>query len=70
MRIGHNSARLADALRDLRQAWSRAGDGWRDQAREEFAQAHLEPLEQRVREAVDAMAELARILERTIRDCQ
>lgn len=63
-------ARLKDALRELNLAWRRAQEQWRDQAAAEFEKDVIEPLEPRVSQTVNAMAELGTAIQAANRETE
>lgn len=65
-----DDALIAEALRRLGQAWSATADGWRDQAREEFARLHLDGIEQRAREAARAIKRVETLIAEVDRQCR
>jgi hypothetical protein len=65
-----DDALIGGALRDLLAAWHLAGDRWRDQARADFTQIHLEPIEASAREAARAIVQVERLLAEVSRQCR
>lgn len=61
---------LERALRDLREAWAVAGDGWRDGTRAEYERDQLEQIEWRTRHAIRALDELAALCADALRSCE
>lgn len=53
--LSGGAARLEDAFETLRRAWLEASDHWADQTARDFRKQHLDPLEPRVRRALDAV---------------
>jgi len=66
-RFGGDDDLIEGAIRDLEAAFAAAGELWRDQSREEFAQNQLEPMLQRAREAVRTIREIEAILRDAVR---
>jgi hypothetical protein len=60
---------LNTALNDLKRSWDRAGEDWRDQAREEFGVEVLDEILPTGRAAVRAMSEITQLLKRVVREC-
>ncbi len=53
--LSGGAARLEDSFEALRRAWLNASEHWSDQTARDFRTKHLDPLEPRVRRALDAM---------------
>jgi hypothetical protein len=68
-RISGGAAQLEKAAAALREAYAASADGWRDRAREEFAEQHLHALEARLRQAVQASRQLESLLTEAVRTC-
>jgi len=69
MGIGDNEGRLASAIDQLNQRWDATGASWRDKAREEFNQEHLEELRRAVKVAQMGMRNINDLLRQVIREC-
>jgi len=58
------AARLEDACEVLRRAWHEASEHWDDQTARTFHATHLDPLEPRVRRALDAVRRIDELFSR------
>ena len=67
--LSGDDALLEKAIKDLHAAWDAAGEGWRDRARDDFKDQHLDALEAEVREAARAMRELQVLIGEAVRSC-
>lgn len=61
---------IGGAVSDLRRKWEQTREYWDDTNAEAFEAAYIEPLEQRVRVAIDAMDKLAAAQARAARACE
>ncbi len=68
--LNSSAGRLRGARKDLAQYWSMTKMHWRDQAAKKFEEQHLEPLVPRLSMAVNAVSNMAELLERMQRDCE
>jgi enoyl reductase-like protein len=57
------------ALRDMRLAFDRTSDHWRDKTRDEFYAQFIEPLEQELQQASRSIATISSVLSRVHSDC-
>lgn len=64
-----NGAQLDQSLRVFNQSWAATADGWRDQARQDFADHHFQELEQRARHAVRAITTIEDMLRQAEQEC-
>jgi hypothetical protein len=64
-----DDALLEKALKELRVAWDATGEGWRDQARADFANDHLDPLMARARQAAGTIRRMDAILRDAVQQC-
>ena len=62
--LSGGAARLNDAFETLRRASLAASEQWADQMAREFREQHLDPLEPRVRRALDAVRRMDELLGR------
>jgi hypothetical protein len=70
MRTGDGGEEALDgALRELLDAWQATADGWRDAARSEIDQQHIEPLRVQAKQAARSLAELSRLCRDAVRRC-
>ncbi len=60
---------LDQALRDLMAEWADCESAWRDDARRDFAENHLDPIAERARAAVIAIKRLDALLREGIQRC-
>jgi hypothetical protein len=60
---------LEQALHDLKAAWVATESDWQDQARHDFADQHLEPIDTRARQAMRAMRQMETLLSEAARQC-
>lgn len=67
--LGGDDALLEKAIKDLHAAWDVAGEGWRDLARDDFKDRHLDGMEAEVRGAARAMRELQVLIAEAVRSC-
>ncbi len=65
-----DDALLQKAIQDLLEAWNATEAAWHDDARDEFAEHHLKPIEGRARDAVKAINMLESLLAEATRQCQ
>lgn len=66
----HSGASKLDlAFESLKAADAEAAQHWDDKARSEFQEKYLEPLEPRLKRAVEAARRLAEVLDRAYREC-
>ena len=66
----HSGASKLDlAFESLKLADAEAAHHWDDKARCEFQEKYLEPLEPRLKRAVEAARRLAEVLDRAYREC-
>ncbi len=63
------STTLQYALKNLRQHWEAAKEGWQDQVRHDFERNHIQPLEAQVSGAIRAMDRLAEVTAKMRREC-
>ncbi len=61
---------LRTALNDMRRAFERTHDYWRDSSREEFYKLYIEPIENELDQAAKAIAQTASILSQVHTDCK
>lgn len=64
-----DDALLEKAVKELRAAWDDTSETWRDQARTDFANDHLDPLEARARQAAGAIRRMDTLLREAVRQC-
>lgn len=68
-RVAGGAAQLEKAAAAMREAFAASAEGWRDRARDGFAEEHLGPLEARTRQAVQAARQLETLLMEAVRTC-
>lgn len=64
-----DDALLEKALKDLAAAWDATSDAWRDEARTDFADQHLDAIDARTRAAVRAIRQMDTLLKEAIHQC-
>lgn len=64
-----DDALLEKALKDLAAAWDATADGWRDEARTDFAEQQVQELEARTRLAVRTIRQMDALLKEAIHQC-
>lgn len=69
MSIRGSRSQLARAMQDLLLHWDRTRDSWRDQRAREFEVRVLEPLDQKVQHAAQAMDRMALGIQRARSEC-
>ena len=69
LRMAGNESMLAKAMEDLEKKWAITADGWRDQARTDFDEQHLEPMRHAVRTARSAIRNVDELMAKVVRDC-
>lgn len=69
MSVPSARAKLKDSHRMLLLAWEQATEHWNDPVSEAFYRQHLEPLEQTLRGALNAMDAAHEVLQRVQREC-
>jgi hypothetical protein len=67
--LSGDDALLEKALKELLVAWDATSDGWRDQARVDFAHDHLDPLMARARQAAGAIRRMDTLLREAVQQC-
>ena len=67
--LAAGSAKLADALESLEEAWREASDYWDDETARSFEENHLRPLIRNCSAALETTAQLREILLKSHREC-
>jgi len=70
MSIETGQSALNHALKNLHVRWLATQQDWRDETSRAFEAKHLAPLQVNTRKAVDAMSQMATILNRLRRECE
>ncbi len=70
MSIETGQSVLNHSLKELYARWAVTQQSWRDETSRAFEANHLAPLEANTRKAVEAMSQMATILNRLRRDCE
>lgn len=68
--ISMGAAKIASAHKALRLQWEGTKEHWHDANCARFEEGYLEPLEMQVREALEAIGNLAELLGRAQRECE
>ncbi|MBA2482308.1 MAG: hypothetical protein H0V44_16720 [Planctomycetes bacterium] len=68
--VSGDDALLEDSLRQLLEAWAATSEGWRDQARSDFADQHLAGIEDRTRLAARSVKEMDVLIAQVMRQCR
>lgn len=69
MSLDSGPLKLKSAMKKLRLNWDELEARWNDKVRQEFEEAHLEPIEYQVTATLRAMDRLAEVLRRAEQDC-
>jgi hypothetical protein len=69
MSLNVNSAKLKDALKELRARWEETRAHWKDDVAQDFDDHHWRPLEMQTEVALRAIDRLAEELSRARQDC-
>ena len=64
------SAKIASAYKALRLQWEAAKDHWHDANCRRFEECYIDPLEPQIRDALEAIGNLAELLGRAERECE
>jgi len=67
--MGSGSARMAFAMKELRERWDEVSTLWSDVVAQEFEKNHLIPLEHTSTTAARGMDRIAEVLQRCKREC-
>ena len=68
--LNMGSAKIAAAYNALRLRWESAKEHWHDDNCRRFEQTYIDPLEPQIREALEAIGNLAEVLGRAQRECE
>lgn len=68
--MGSGSARMAFAIKELRERWDEATALWSDVVAQDFEKNHLIPLEQQATTTARGMDKIAEVMQRVRRDCE
>ncbi len=69
MSLNSGRTRLQGALKELQVRWDQVQAKWDDRNSERFSRRHLQPLEPKIRNAMNAMENMDTILSKVRRDC-
>ena len=64
------SAKIASAYKTLRLQWEGAKEHWHDTNCKRFEENYIDPLEPQIRDALEAIGNLAELLSRAQRECE
>lgn len=67
--LSSDAVQVHKALKDLALAWANTEKDWRDQARADFAEHHLNELEARARVATQVMDQMDLLLREAVHQC-
>ncbi|MBI1302535.1 MAG: hypothetical protein GC172_01935 [Phycisphaera sp.] len=69
MSLSDSKARLVSAHRDLMHAWYRVSEVWRDDTARTFRERSIEPIDQQLRAAMNALDAMEETLRRVRSEC-
>ncbi|MGA1225602.1 MAG: hypothetical protein ACO31E_13680, partial [Phycisphaerales bacterium] len=67
--LSDSTARLASAQRDLMAAWHRVSEAWHDDTARGFRERTIDPVEQQLRSAMNALQAMDETLRRVRQEC-
>ncbi len=70
MSIESSRTRLQQSIKDLMLKWDKANVYWDDKVSRDFKETVLNPLEPKIRVTMEAMEEMAGLLQKLKRDCE
>jgi hypothetical protein len=65
-----SAAHIRDAFDELQTAWQDAAGAWNDDVSRRFCETHLEPMGPVVKQALEAMARMGRLVGEMHRQCE
>ncbi len=68
--LAAGSAKLADAVETLQEAWREASEEWDDATAKNFEENHLRPLIRECGAALETTAQLREVLLKAYRECE
>ncbi len=67
--LSSGAAKIRYAMEKLQLVWADTADEWDDQVSRRFAENHLDPIAPSLKNALDAVSRMERLIEQAEREC-